>query len=1014
MWQMRLFGKKDYDNIDVDDTRNQWTPLFEVSGNEVYDDVDTYTVKCKVKFRTNDNVLLAYADNVMIFGYVTRARTIVADAQYEFEVTEYLNMLNKYPVPRFGTSTYNQIANKSTSMRSRIDNFSYPGGKKTLNEIMNIAMTGAGDKWKHEVDDFYYDGNSDKDILGPYFRWEAKTNPTSGYDFDRWYNIPDFTQAPGSYGQLPSPPNYDMKIGGRELVKVLSTADSDFWDQVYSIPWMPDEHDTTPEASLLEFKKKLVRYFPTVELCASTVFSLIKRMIIDLCKMNVWCEAKYNNGDFLFDPADDESISKVTFTVKYGYVRSHKVENTLQYIQYRSDDKAEDTDVECVLVFGYDHTTDVGMAVKTGASIPYKTVMWEYTDGRNEGELDALAFQILTDYKNSKLMIELDLKPGPAMYEDEIIHVGDMIRVQNNDIIDYHLSNGWSDTATTSRYAKRMKTLVDWNYMSAERNDAIFTVKAIRYSISKTILELSEARTDIFEIMGDKLKRIEGTTQGYDIDEVLWKKADLTLCGRPDGEYPYTNTDPSSSDYGTAKLISSLPSLAPGTPTNFLTWDGLKWINATEYIGDNYPAWTQLLIMVKEEDHMAEIPDSRGMVPLNYIGPWFNIEVKLIGSIPSMTHNSSGALDYNNPSVGNGWVIPYVYDSVPATSIWSTPTDLAKLELDGKYELPDAKCRLPESWRTGIYFESETDCMIAPELLAIKTAGAAGVGCMNYAKIGPIPKGFDSVVVTSNITFFDQVMAELSGDSGSNLASTITSRGRTGLNCFTFNFQWCLGRDARPRSTAYNESTKQCRQGYWDAGTLVPSVWDEDPDCVFDGQWNNTMLTPTWSTGYASRTATLHTAFSLANKRLSAPVEDASLYLRYVVFFDSYRSNSTFMYNFVALAGWSVSVTCTPGYELLVEWYKTRTHKIQMMVDGKGSWDKGGGSMTTGPISLIIDWPDEDHMNDEGYFCFDIKKFLGLDANYVRLRSVKEISPGIYSPAEVDIRARYISGWLKD
>jgi len=120
------------------------------------------------------------------------------------------------------------------------------------------------------------------------------------------------------------------------------------------------------------------------------------------------------------------------------------------------------------------------------------------------------------------------------------------------------------------------------------------------------------------------------------------------------------------------------------------------------------------------------------------------------------------------------------------------------------------------------------------------------------------------------------------------------------------------------------------------------------------------------------------------------------------------------MYNFVALAGWSVSVTCTPGYELLIEWYKARTHKIQMMVDGKGSWDKGEGQMTTGPISLIINWPDPDHMNEDGYFCFDIKKFLGLNNNYVRFRSVKEISTGIYAPAEIDIRARFISGWLKD
>lgn len=1013
MWQMRLFGKSDYDNISDDDTRDQWMPLFEVGGNEEYDDVDTYTVKCKAKFRVNDNVLIAYADTIMIFGYITRARTVVTDAQYEYEVSEYLNMLNKYPVPRYGTTTYTQIANKDTSMRSRIDNFSYPGGKKTLKEIMDIAMSGAGAKWTHEVSDFYYSGNSDKDILGPYFRWDGVTNKKSGYDFDRWYNIPMFTQTPGSYGQLPTPPNYDMKVNGKELVKVLKDADSDYWDQVNVIPWMADEDDVTPEATLAEFKKKLVRYFPTVELCSTTVFSTIKRMLIDLCKMNVWCEAYYNNGSFLFDPPSNESISKVTFVVKYGFVRDHKVENALQYVQYRSDDKAEDKDAECVLVFGYNHSTDVGMAVKTGATVPYKTAMWEYKDGRNEGELDALAYQILTDYKNSKLMIELDLKPGPAMYDEEIIKVGDMIRVQNNDIVDYHRINGWIDGSKT-RYAKRMDALVSWGYISKERNEAIFTVKAIRYSITKTTLELSEARTDIFDVMEDKLTRIEGTTQGYNVDEVTWKKVDLSINGGATGEYPYTNTDPSSVDYGNIKLSANLPAYAPGTPTTFKHWDGLKWDPATEYIGDGYPAWTQLLIMIKDEESMPEIPDSRGMVPLNYIGPWFNIEMKVIGSVPSMSYSGSGGLDYNNPSVGNAWVIPYLYDNNNATSIWSTPTDIEKMIEDGKYELPDIKCRLPAAWREGIYFESETDCMISPELMAVKTSGAASVGCLNYLKIGPIPKGFDTVVVSSSISFFDQVLAELSSDSADKLTSNIQSRSKTGLACFTFNFQWCLGRDSRPRSTTYNELTKQCRQGYWNGDTLVSPAWDEDPECAFDGKWNNVTLTPTWAAGYAVQTATMHTNFNLTNKRIPTPITDVSLYLRYVVFFDSFRSSSVCMYNFTALSGWTVNVTCTPGYELLKEWYKTRVHKIQMMVDGKGSWDTGDGHMTVGPVSVIINWPDDEHMNEDGYFCFDIRKFLGLDNNYVRFRSIRELSPGIFAPAEIDVRARFISGWLKE
>lgn len=1011
---MRLFGKGDYDYSGDDDTRDQWTPLFEVSGNEVYNDIDTCIVKCKVKFNNGENVLLAYGDTIMMFGYITRSRTIVADAQYEYEITEYLNMLTKYPVPRFGTTTYKQISSKDTSMRSRIDNFSYPGGKKTLSEIMDVVMTGAGDKWSHEVDDFYYDGNSDKDIDGPYFRWEGVSPPSKGYFWDRWYNIPKFTQAPGSYGQLPTPPNVDLKVDGKGLVKVLTTADDDMWDQVAFIPWMADEEDTTPDASLVTFKKNIIQYFPTMELCATTVFSAVKRMLIDMCKMNVWCEATYNGGDFEFESLDGESIDKVKFIIKYGYVRSHKVENVLQYIQYRSDDKAEDTDIECVLVFGYDHTKDVGMAVKNGSTVPYKTIMWEYKDGRNEGELDAMANQIMQDYQRSKLAIEIDLKPGPALYEEERIHVGDVIRIQCNDIVEYHRLNGWYD-GSNNRYSKRMNKLVEWDYLSKEFNDALFTVKAIRYSISKTILELAEIRKDIFTIMGDKLVRIEGTSQEYDIDSISWRKADLQLLGRPAGEYPYTNTDETSADYGNIKLIANKPSSAMGSPTAFKTWDGTKWVEATEYTGDNYPAWTQLLIMAKPEKNMSEIPDSRGMVPLSYIGPWFNIRVKVLGTIPSMeSNNSGGNLNYNNVSMGNAFVIPYLYDNTNATSILSSEVALQKLVDNGKYEFPDKKCRLPETWRKNIYFESETDCLVAPELM-LMVNNAKSVGCLNYIKIGPIPKGFDAISVTANISFFDQVFGEYSGDKGATLDSTLSSRGITGKQCMTFNFQWCLGRDSRPRSTTYNPAVVQNRQGYWDDyGVLVETVWDEDPDVVFDGSWvTEYIVTPVWTSRYAVQTATLHNEFTITDKRLPSAITDASLYLRYFIVFNSYRNTHAYMYNFIAMTGWTVNVTCTPGYELLLEWYKTRTHKIQMMIDGCAKWDKNGVSYK-GPISVILDWPDEEFMDDNGYFCYDIRKFLGEGANYVRLRSIKEITTGVFSSAELDVNALFISGWVKD
>ena len=83
------------------------------------------------------------------------------------------------------------------------------------------------------------------------------------------------------------------------------------------------------------------------------------------------------------------------------------------------------------------------------------------------------------------------------------------------------------------------------------------------------------------------------------------------------------------------------------------------------------------------------------------------------------------------------------------------------------------------------------------------------------------------------------------------------------------------------------------------------------------------------------------------------------------------------------------------------------------MVDGNGVWD-ASGVKSKNPVSVIINWPDSQFTNEDGYFCYDIRKYLGEGANYVRLRSVKEITAGVYAPAVLDVKASYISGWIKD
>ena len=1035
MWRVRLFGKmdlykgKDYEDKDLlADDIDQWTSVHSINFNTYYNSIDGATIRTTKEFPIGKSVILAYANEIGLFGYVEKKNVITAGAEYEYYISEYLNDLDKYAVPRAGATTFDKLMADPDSFKSNIVNTSHPSGKITLSELLDTIMSGAGSKWSHECRDAFYGYGTTSsccqdDPLGPFYRWKPglagenikkdSSDEVYQYAFNRWYNIPSFTQIPGIYGQLPTPPNIKGKVGTTSIIRSIDsfTDDASAFDQVWYIPSTYTSKELTDDETLISSHlRSTIKYIPSLNLSHSTVFGAISRLLFDLFKLNVWVEVQYNGGDIPIDPPETikdysfnpETFDNIKFILCYGYANNLLYDRTVQYSQIKLNSDLTNRNIDMVKLFNLDHTLvgtairlpkkydDAGKLITEGIEGPLSCMMWEYADGRNKAELEVLAEEILTDYIHDRARGEVILPPG--LDEENRYHCGDIIKLQHDMFENMHKSSGWwiADDLQHEKvsgelfYKNRMLALCENPRiaLSSDRTEMIFQITDISYTMSQTILGIEERSIDIFDMMEDKLRRITGSDDS--VTEITWEpwKADISFVGYTGSKSPYVEIT-GSNNVASINVIEDVSGKSSTAAVPIVEWSGISWRRPTEYTNDAiYPYWIDVLINVPKDT-----PTSRNMYPLSAIGPWFNIEVLVSGSKPSLsqTYNCKYPMSsYTKGYRGGAFVFPIVESNSQAITLNVGASEVNRLIEEEGYVKPTVD--IPQLWSDNIYFDQEVDCVLAPHFIE-RSLGVGSIGnnlnpfnIMPYAFLGAIPKGFTASSITCQIWLSKM----FSFNNSSYDIQSFQSE-------FIFGFQWCLEQQGRSKSYLYDRTSNTQTTGSWTSSSAWGGSWH-------DTQIMSPTLTYNASAKGPSYSVTLST--SLTDKSIDY-LSSSSFYFRFYVL--STRGNVTFsLYDYILTA------SLTPGYELLDEWYTARSHKLQVDFIPPSGFDDPLGQMSSS-VRADITLPMPEFVNDDGYWTWNIRRFLKEGDNHIRIRSIKSIG-GLYKPASIKLRGVYMLG----
>ena len=188
---------------------------------------------------------------------------------------------------------------------------------------------------------------------------------------------------------------------------------------------------------------------PSVRFYNTTVAKALEKIITKICGYKMW-----------FD--------NVNKRVKYGNYNTDRSAVALSTIDVRPTSSDINYNIDRVIVIG--KTEDIyGEAIKSGATTPYKTLMYQYTECADSTEARSIARQILADRSVLMERFECDILPGNYIYEE-----GDLVRISD------------VKTGTYGTYG----------------------IKDIEISEEKTTLGLGCSEITIFDLLGDKLTEI--------------------------------------------------------------------------------------------------------------------------------------------------------------------------------------------------------------------------------------------------------------------------------------------------------------------------------------------------------------------------------------------------------------------------------------------------------------------------------------------------------------------------
>lgn len=192
---------------------------------------------------------------------------------------------------------------------------------------------------------------------------------------------------------------------------------------------------------------------PSVRFYNSTVAKALEKMITLVCGYKMW----FHN---------EQKI------VKYGNMNVDRSGTAIPAINVRPISSDINYGVDRVIVIG--KTEDIyGEAEKSNAGSPPKTLMYQYTDCGDSAEAQSIAQQILSDRGILMERFECDILPGNYIYNE-----GDRVRIAD-------VRSGIS---------------------------GIYGVKDVTISVEKTTLGLGCSEITIFDLLGDKLTEISGSS----------------------------------------------------------------------------------------------------------------------------------------------------------------------------------------------------------------------------------------------------------------------------------------------------------------------------------------------------------------------------------------------------------------------------------------------------------------------------------------------------------------------
>ena len=192
---------------------------------------------------------------------------------------------------------------------------------------------------------------------------------------------------------------------------------------------------------------------PSVRFYNSTVAKALEKMIVLVCGYKMW----FDNAQKL---------------VKYGNWNVDRSASALAAVEVRPIASDINYAIDRVIVIG--KTEDIsGTATVGSPGTPPKTLMYQYTECADSAEAQSIANQILADRSILMERFECDILPGNYIYNE-----GDRVKISD------------ARSGITGTYG----------------------VKDVTISVEKTTLGLGCSEITIFDLLGDKLTEISGSS----------------------------------------------------------------------------------------------------------------------------------------------------------------------------------------------------------------------------------------------------------------------------------------------------------------------------------------------------------------------------------------------------------------------------------------------------------------------------------------------------------------------